>query len=200
MLLSFLSLLEALVDGQSDCPMLTGGDLGSTNAASDRGLLAGTLAAVSANASIQLQILEYNIVCLSQGTMRSKFQYVSVVVRFFRLSDGMDATVQVEYECYNGVWRSRGLTLNPLATLSTSVTTTCTLCLGPEAPRAVIFSPVEHCVGKFFSIVMLLILLYAILGAHGGVQTDTFMHWKCIGNIEHWPFCGSVANTLGFKH
>ena len=131
------------------CPELQIGDLGDSTAPSAQGLLAIALAKAAGpeNATLSIQVLQFNTVCLSQGSVRDRYSSVSVVMRYRR--DGMEATAQAEYQCQNGEWMfpmQFRASLNSNATLSTALRTDCFFCDSPGNTFNI--TPVEHCAGK----------------------------------------------------
>ena len=136
-----------------DCAELQIGDLGSSTAPSAQGLLATALARTEpGNTNPSVQVLQFNTVCLSQGSVRDRYSSVSVVVSYRR--DGMEATAQVEYLCQHGEWifpMQFSASLNPNATLSTALRTDCLACSPPG--NTFVVTPEEHCAGEDDSIV-----------------------------------------------
>ena len=151
LMMAIALLLESVVIGQQvfGCAELQIGDLGSSIAPSAQGLLAIAVAkaAEPENANLSVQVLQFNTVCLSQGSVRDRYTAVSVVVRYRR--DGREDTAQVEYQCRNGEWISSPelrASLSPNATLSTALRTDCLAC---QPLRSTLYvTPEEHCAGE----------------------------------------------------
>ena len=129
------------------CAELRISDLGDSTAPSTQGLLATALATGNTNPSVQL--LQFNTVCLSQGSVRDRYLSVSVVVRYRR--DGMEATAQVEFQCQNNeTWIfpvQFSAFLNPSVTLSTALRTDCVACI-PQEDIYLYVTIEEHCAGE----------------------------------------------------
>ena len=153
-LLLLLMISLPLVANSQVCSELQSSDLGDTTAASTVGLLADTLMSVNMLAeNPSVQILESNTVCLSQGSVKDTYTYVSVVVRY--TADGNESTLQVSYMCSAGTWVSTFGTYvvenNPVANFTTPLRTDCILCIDPAvAPATVVnlITEVEHCTSK----------------------------------------------------
>lgn len=146
-LLLVFSVLLYVATGQN-CPIVTPDDLGNTTTPSTNGLLPTSLAVLFGTAPPSIQILQANVVCLAQGSIKYTYRTISLVVRYLRAADMMEAIVQVEYQCMGVQWQVLSTTLNPVATLmTTALRSDCSLCLGPLVSTAV---PVDetHCAGK----------------------------------------------------
>lgn len=143
-MLTFLvvfSILLCTVVGQNHCPVIIPSDLGNVNTPSNDGLvppLVGT----------SIQILEANVVCLAQGSVKDTYRWISIIVRYLRDDNMMEFLIQVQYQCTAGVWQGGTLTPNPVGTLTTSLKTDCFLCFDPRTTTAVTIDPDTHCVGK----------------------------------------------------
>ena len=103
MVIFLLLLATATADGQySDCSMLQASELGDNITLSGTGLLADALSAVI-QATLNYQLLEFNTVCLAQGTVRDTYRSTSLVVRY-RDYLGVESTTQLHLQCINGDW------------------------------------------------------------------------------------------------
>ena len=145
----FLLLLPDIVFGQ--CSLLTTSDLGNVNAPSTSGLLSDILAAESNGSNPSVQILQKNIVCLSQGLNAGEFVTTSVVVNYLRMSDNMTATLQIDLTCSNGMWVFRSNLIvehNPIASITTATRSNCIICIHPSVALTVNTSMLEHCGGN----------------------------------------------------
>lgn len=141
-------ILVSVTSGQ-DCRELRDVDLGDTNTPSTTGLLASALAAGSGEVNPTIQILESNKVCLGQGAVRDTYGTVSLVVSYFKALN-VNLTVQVEYQCTEGVWgfdSQPSVTTAPQASLTTVLRRDCIFCLKPGLGATV--TPEEHCAGEF---------------------------------------------------
>ena len=149
---SLLALLSGSeVNGQySDCSMLQASELGDNTTLSSTGLLAEALNAVS-QATLTYQLLEFNTVCLAQGTARDTYRSTSLVV-MYRPSVGDVSTMQLHLQCINGDWSDLnfGSADNAISTADGSLITPtrrdCLVCVSPATPIPV--STQEHCSGK----------------------------------------------------
>ena len=167
--LSLPPAIQAQASSIGDCAELQSGDLGNITAPSPIGLLADTLRIAnedidgsgSGNGSgsddtindLHVQILESNVVCLSQGSVKNTYSTVSVVIRY--TAGGIESTSQVEYECSRTdsgpVWGvSNPVVVNDslIATLTTPMRTDCSRCInGIAAGPSSNITEVEHCSG-----------------------------------------------------
>ena len=146
-----LLLATATANGQySDCSMLEASELGDNSTLSDTGLLVDALNARS-QATLTYQLLEFNTVCLAQGTIKDTYRSTSLVVRY-RDSNNAESTGQLHLQCFNGDWSevSFGGSDNAISTADGSLTTPtrrdCLVCASPAFPIPV--STQEHCAGK----------------------------------------------------
>ena len=163
--LSLPPAIRAQASSIGDCAELQSGDLGNVTAPSPVGLLADTLRisneAIGGSGSgdtiindLHVQILESNVVCLSQGSVKNTYSTVSVVIRY--TADGIESTSQVEYECSRTdsgpVWGvGNPVVVNDslvAATLTTPMRSDCSRCINPIAagPSSNI-TGVKHCSG-----------------------------------------------------
>ena len=137
-----------------DCAMLQESELGDTTALSSTGLLADALAIQSGDAPLMYQLLEFNTVCLGQGSVRDTYRTISLIVRF-RDSGGTESTMQLHFQCGSGAWNipadGFGSSANAVTaaggTLTTALRTDCFLCLDPSLAPAGQVSVEEHCLG-----------------------------------------------------
>lgn len=136
--LTVLYTLVHTTSGQDDCPPLTLADLGSNVTSTTMGLISPAL-----DGGPPVRIIDFNIVCLAQGTRRNTFSTASVLVQY-----SMDQPAETDLfflTCRNGNWSSTGAFFSPTATLSTPTNTSCFRCgFGEVTPEMVTF-----CHGKF---------------------------------------------------
>ena len=155
--LVFLVLLSFTVVGggqYDDCVMLQESELGNTTVVSNTGLLADALAA-SNQPGDAYQLLEFNTVCLGQGSVRDTYRTTSLIVRF-RDNEDNEWTMQLHYQCNRGVWNITadgfGSSANAVTaaggTLTTALRTDCFLCLDPTLASGGQTSVEEHCIGN----------------------------------------------------
>lgn len=147
--LSSPSAIQGQFSSAGDCAELQSSDLGNITTESQVGLLADTLRVVGRDGiTPSVQILESNVVCLSQGSVKDTYSTVSVVVRY--TADGIEYTSQVEYMCDGGVWGFSSLfpavvNNSLVGTLTSPVRTDCILCTGSTIDIDI--TEVEHCLG-----------------------------------------------------
>ena len=144
--------MRTVVGQGGDCSPLVGGDLGDLNSLSQMGLISAALPSQP-----EVQLLDYHIVCVAQGTERDTWRMVSVVATYM-LAGGMENndTVQFHFQCEDdgSAWNTTVLnstefvlTTSPNATLDTPTRIDCALCVSPEQlPEA---DNDQHCVCKF---------------------------------------------------
>ena len=137
-----------------DCAMLQESELGNTTALSKTGLLTDALAVLSGNASLLYQLLEFNTVCLGQGSVRDTYRSISLIVRYAN-NGGTESTMQLHFQCRSGAWNIAAEGFGPTAnavtaaggTLTTALRTDCYVCLDPHGLPAGLVSMEEHCLG-----------------------------------------------------
>ncbi len=134
----------------TDCPMVETSDLGSTTGISSTGLLAASLLSIATdNAAPSVQLLEFNTVCLTQGSRSGLYSFTSIVARY-RNSDGTEETIQVDYQCTANAWSqtilgsSGVVTTSPAATLTTTLRNDCGTCISPSTLPSDL---INHCIG-----------------------------------------------------
>ena len=156
----FLSILSATTaQSQWNCSLLEESELGSTESFTNRGLLAEALIAFNQGGDGEYQLVQYNIVCLAQGSGRGQYSMVSVIACYLRRNTAGEMLAQFHFECVSGQWSITVLDIVGVVTtsaevvgnLSTPVRTDCRLCIdlsggGVDAPSA---TPAEHCIGKY---------------------------------------------------
>ncbi len=133
-----LALSLPAVRGQGeDCPMLLESELGDTTAVTGTGLLADALS-LSGDAGTIVQLLQFNIVCLAQGTVRDTNRSLSLIAEY-RDAGGTVATTQLHLQCVGGTWSTNNFGSSSTAastptngTLTTTLRTDCFLCLNPS--------------------------------------------------------------------
>ena len=153
-LLVAISWLLVTARGQDDCAMLQESQLGDTTGLSGTGLLADALSLQTGDATLTYQLLEFNTVCLAQGSVRDTYRSTSLIVRF-RDSGGTESTMQLHLQCVDGAWNTAadGISGSNAATaaggtLTTALRINCFLCLDPSLASAGVVSTEEHCIGK----------------------------------------------------
>lgn len=133
----------ALASGQTNCPLVELSDLGSNSTYVDTGLLFDALNASKGTAS-NVSVLEFNTVCLAQGSRRDMYRSISIVVRYHEVT-GTEYSVQIQYQCTNGRWSADNF--NHSGSLISDLTTTLRMdCL--QCREAANSSPTEHCIGS----------------------------------------------------
>lgn len=135
-----------------DCSPLVGEDLGDFDSLNQTGLISAALPSQP-----EVQLLNYSIVCVAQGTVRDTWRMVSGVATYL-LAGGMNATVQFHFQCEDdgSAWNTTiinstdfVLSFSPNATFDTPIRTDCALCINPEQlPEA---DNDQHCVCKFIT-------------------------------------------------
>ena len=163
MLLQAVWLLALLLSGSevngqySDCFMLQASELGDNTTLSGTGLLAEALNAAS-QTDLTYQVLDFNTVCLAQGTVRDTYRSTSLVV-MYRPSVGDESTMQLHLQCIAGAWSELnfGSADNAISTADGSLTTPtrrdCLVCASPALPITV--TTEEHCSGKSIEVTCL---------------------------------------------
>ena len=150
----FLATVELASAQYDDCAMLQESELGDTTALSNTGLLADALAVQTGDASTVYQLLEFNTVCLGQGSVRDTYRSISLIVRYVDLED-TESTMQLHFQCRSATWNivadGFGTGANAVTaaggTLTTALRPDCFLCLDPSLAPAGQVSVEEHCLG-----------------------------------------------------
>ena len=143
--------MRTVVGQGGDCSPLVGGDLGDIDSLNQTGLISAALPSQP-----EVQLLDYHIVCVAQGTERNTWRMVSGVAMYM-LAGGMETnnTVQFHFQCENdgSAWNTTVINstefvlTSPNATFDTPMRTDCALCVSPEQlPEA---DNDQHCVCKF---------------------------------------------------
>lgn len=154
--LTLVLLSACSAQSPDDCSLLKASDLGNTTSYTNEGLLALTLNIVDRQgADIRYQLVDYNTVCLAQGSGRGLYRMVSVVASYMFLDNGANgATVgnpsQFQFECKSNQW-SPSIFGNfedafsgvPGGNLNTPLRTDCRVCA--ELTQA---TTAEHCLRK----------------------------------------------------
>ena len=137
-----------------DCPMVQESELGDIAAFSNTGLLSDALAVQTGDGTIGYQLLEYNTVCLGQGSVRGTYRSTSIVVRYLA-AGGAESTGQMHLQCVSGEWNIDNFANIVTAitdadgSLTTALRRDCFLCLAPAiALTQPGYSTEEHCLGK----------------------------------------------------
>ena len=143
------------VFSQTECPILTTSDLGNNVSSSSTGLIVAALAfAGQGGGANDIQLVDYNIVCLAQGTVEDRYRMVSVIASYFLDGATTVTTNQFHFQCVSGAWSSNvinnfdnSVTATALVgDLTTPVRRDCRLCVDITGTG---FSAAEHCVGEY---------------------------------------------------
>lgn len=134
-----------------DCAILEAAELGTTAAQSTSGLLYSALSSVGQGGSPPIRLVDYNIVCLAQGSGRDLYRMVSVIATYIHKVNEPPAIGQFHFQCENGAWSTNVFSnlpnslsrAAPVGNLTTPVRRDCRLCTD-IIPN----SAAEHCVGE----------------------------------------------------
>lgn len=139
------------------CARITASDLGNSDVASTRGLIAEILRINSgADASTPVLLHNFHIVCEGVAVTRDMFREVSVVANYtLSASGGITRTSQFEFSCgTTNVWNvqvsgstSDTVTTPADATFTTSPNSNCSQCLSTRRSGSS-SDPINHCSGK----------------------------------------------------
>ena len=170
---------EALLIGQvfsqelNACERLTEGDLGTTDLSSTGLVAAAIITTVGDGIVVSTRLIpgSIHIVCEAQHEIRDRYRYTSALFSYVCTTNGTmlercdNTTVirdQLTLICDARTWSLStslffdpefALTSNPSATLSTSLASTCSLCVPPDNLLVdlvgLAVSNVTHCVGKY---------------------------------------------------
>ena len=133
-----------LVHLQTECPLITASEL--------PGLMSEALSSTQQGQTVTVQqLLEHNVVCLAQGTVKNQYRMVSVIASYLLSGSSTLTENQFHFQCVSGSWSTNvlndvGLSLSqsPLSgNLTTPLRRDCRLCI--DIPGS---SNDEHCVGK----------------------------------------------------
>ena len=137
----------------SDCPMLQTSDLGDTTSLSSSGWLAAALEFhTDSEDQLTYQLLEYNTVCLGQGSVRGLYRSASFIVRYLN-SSGAENIMQLYLNCIFGSWTTQtgGSHQNAISeaggNFTTPLRTDCYLCSPPFLDNRITIE--DGCFGKF---------------------------------------------------
>ena len=140
-----------------DCPKLQQSEIGDTNAPTSSGFLAEAL-----SSSSQVQLLQFNVVCLVQGSVNGTYRSTSVIVTYMEEGGTETLTTQLNLQCVDGSpsppqWSTMydGSTADASSDttgdLTTALRTDCFLCVDPDRILGGAQpSDVEHCLGKAY--------------------------------------------------
>ncbi len=129
-----------------DCPLLTESDLEGSS-----GLINSSLSSISQCVTVaSLELTNYSIVCLAQGSRIDRYRMVSVIATY-RLNGLNETLNQFHFQCVSEAWSaavSNGSDVSVatppiVGNLSTPLRRDCWLC-GEFAP----YSAAEHCAGE----------------------------------------------------
>ena len=142
------------VRGQfDDCAMLLESGLGNTTTQVRTGLLAEALAASEVSAC-GVQLVEFNTVCLAQGTVRDTHRSLSLIASY-RDGGGVVRTTQLHLQCVGRSWNLRTIetaaSIPTTGTLTTPLRTDCFLCDHP-AQLGGQGSDAEHCLRELLGV------------------------------------------------
>ena len=142
------------VFSQTECPILTISDLGNVSSSSTGLIVTALTFASQGGGANDIQLVDYNIVCLAQGTVEDRYSMVSVIASYFLDGATTVTTNQFHFQCVSGAW-----SINVLNNFDNSVTATalvgnlttpvrrdCRLCVDITGTG---FSAAEHCVGEY---------------------------------------------------
>ena len=131
---------------ETNCPIIQASDLSSTGS----GLIAATFPPIDDNATVEIQ--DYKVVCLAQGTVRDTYRFVSLVVNY--TYNGTERISQFQFECQLESWNTNvsgsvqySRTDPPSASLETALRTDCAQCIDPRQLSSV--NNTQHCSGMF---------------------------------------------------
>ena len=149
-LLCLLVFLPAVLSQFEDCAMLQGSDLGDITIPTTAGLLALALSGGDQLPSVQLQ--EFNIVCLAQGTVRDRYRSLSLIASYTRSTTPRTTeTTQLHLQCVAGAWSTSNFgdidaaASTPTGgTLTTTLRNDCLLCVDQSLNGQATMD--EHCV------------------------------------------------------
>ena len=152
----YLTFLWQCISSQTttDCPIIQANNLGSTTSSTTSGLIVTALGFVLGDTGT-VQLVDYNVVCLAQGSMRDQYRMVSVIASY--LFNGVMSLNQFHFQCIVNSWSinvlenfDNSITMSTLVgTLSTPVKRDCRLCTDSTTT----FSAAEHCASKFGNLI-----------------------------------------------
>lgn len=160
----------------SNCPMLTGAELGNQEMLSIEGLVALALFGIEQPDDPMVRILDYQIVCESAGLFRNTASSVSVIVEFecqtvscegSNANTPVNRTEQFQFDCseilpgrieYQSFTSPFRRTREPNGSLDTALDDRCGLCIDPRAGLPA--DPNTHCVGKPYVYLSIYLHLY----------------------------------------
>ncbi len=171
---------EALLVGQvfsqelpaDACERLTEGNLGTTDLSSTGLVSAAIITTVGDGIVVSTRLIpgSIHIVCEAQHEIRDRYRYTSALFSYVCTTTGNRTlafcdnsaviTAQLTLSCVDRAWSltllgtsASPLTPNPVATASTSLASTCSLCFPPDNTFVnflqLVVSEVTHCVGKY---------------------------------------------------
>ena len=146
-------LLEA-----SDCPEFRLAHLGSAVTYTNIGLLSTALNHGKAD-SLSYKILDYSVVCLSQGSGWEKYSMVSILVKYMIQGQQDTFKDQLHFQCINDDWSIRvfanakfSRSKSPIkANFHTPMRRDCWACIDFNSPGLITRSDDEHCLGELFT-------------------------------------------------
>ena len=146
-----------IAEGQGgDCLPLSEENLGNTTTFSQAGLI--SMALTDNTIQPEVLLLDYNVVCIAQGTMKDRWRMVSGVAQYMVRGNQEPVVKQFHFECESDgsgwtttVLDSADFVLTvPNATIDISNRTDCALCVSPDQLPGFGADNEHHCVGKFF--------------------------------------------------
>lgn len=129
--LAVVTLLLTIRAGSANCPLLTLSDLGSNEMFTSMGLVSAVLPD-----NQPVQIVDFNIVCLSSGMLRDTYSSASVVISYMCAGGTCTGrnpgtvTDQFVFSCNGDVWGGNfsNVITDPIADLTTPLETSCSGC------------------------------------------------------------------------
>ena len=156
--LLMLILTSQLVVSQTECPLITAPELGDNMSSSSTGLIVAALAFASQGGGANdIQLVDYNVVCLAQGTVEDRYRMVSVIASYFLDGATTVTTNQFHFQCVSGAWSITVLNnfdnsvtdTAVVGNLTTPVRRDCRICVDITGTG---FSAAEHCVGEYLQL------------------------------------------------
>lgn len=145
---------SAILLHATDCPEFKLAYLGSTITYIKSGLLASALQHGKDN-SMLYKVVDHNIVCLSQGSVKDSYSTVSIFVNYMIQGQRDTSRDQFHFQCINDEWSIR-VFANPKlsrsnssikANLLTPLRQDCWACVDLNHPGLLTRSEDEHCLG-----------------------------------------------------
>jgi len=147
--------------GQTDCPAFATDLLGSTDAASETGLVRRAIVGiVGEGGTVSVQVHSSSVVCLVSGQTRNTYSGISVVVNYtcngasHPACNGNPTNSQFDFRCDNSQWGTgdspeNSITFPSTGSLSTILRSDCGVCASPMGVFATITNNDQHCGCKY---------------------------------------------------